>query len=118
MSELSAAARGFFEQGRLLDLAGLRVFVLDTGPVTREDALVLLHGFPSSSLDFHRILPRLAEGRRVVLLDFPGFGYSDKPTAYGYSLMEQADVVLMVLLIIVPLAIFNRYQAETQEKQR
>ena len=97
MSELSAAARGFFEQGRLLDLAGLRVFVLYTGPVTREDALVLLHGFPSSSLDFHRILPRLAEGRRVVLLDFPGFGYSDKPQAYGYSLMEQADVVLMVL---------------------
>jgi len=56
--------------------------------------LLVLHGFPSSSRDFAAALPRLAEGRRVVVHDHLGFGYSDKPTGYSYSLLEQAEVAL------------------------
>lgn len=97
MTGLSPAGRAFVERGRFLDLAGLGVFVLDTGPADRADAVLLLHGFPSSALDWHRVLPALSEGRRVVALDFPGFGLSDKPDGYSYSLHEQADVVLLAL---------------------
>lgn len=99
MSDLSPSGQLWRERGRMLDLLGLQVFVLDTldsGPADSDEAVLLLHGFPSSSLDYHRILPALG-GRRAVLLDLPGFGFSRKPTDYSYSLHEQADVVLGAL---------------------
>lgn len=95
MTHSSAALDSFRARGRLLRLAELSVFVIDTGP-SDEDPVLLLHGFPSSSLDFHRLLPHLS-GRRVVLLDMPGYGFSDKPIDYSYSLHEQTDVLLLVL---------------------
>jgi pimeloyl-ACP methyl ester carboxylesterase len=59
---------------------------------------LILHGFPESSFSFRKVLAGLCERfRRVVLLDLPGFGLSDKPVnGYGYSLFEQADVALQV----------------------
>jgi pimeloyl-ACP methyl ester carboxylesterase len=74
------------------------VFVIDSQPAqARQAPLVLLHGFPSSSFDYHLVLPQLARDRRVVLFDLPGFGFSDKPERYSYSLFEQADVVEALL---------------------
>jgi 2-hydroxy-6-oxonona-2,4-dienedioate hydrolase len=43
-------------------------------------ALVLLHGFPDDSRIYNRLTPHLAQ-RRVVSIDFHGFGRSDRPTA-------------------------------------
>ncbi len=82
-------------RGQELDVDGRRVFAVDLGP---RDAppLLILHGFPSSSLDFHRVVDRLAENHRVVLHDHLGFGFSDKPADYSYSLLEQADIALGV----------------------
>lgn len=60
---------------------------LGPGPV-----LVLLHGFPSSSYDFRLLLPLLGESATLTF-DFMGFGLSDKPRGYGYSLFKQADLV-------------------------
>jgi pimeloyl-ACP methyl ester carboxylesterase len=57
---------------------------------------LLLHGFPTSSFDFGPMLERFAARRRVVTFDFLGHGLSDKPPAFGYSLLEQADVTLAV----------------------
>jgi pimeloyl-ACP methyl ester carboxylesterase len=56
-------------------------------------ALTLLHGFPSSSYDWARVLPALAEQRALLLFDFLGFGASDKPPDHDYSIDEQADLV-------------------------
>jgi pimeloyl-ACP methyl ester carboxylesterase len=70
------------------------VFVLDA-PATGDehaDPLLVLHGFPTCSFDWRHVLPRLREGRRVVLLDFPGFGLSSKPDR-RYSLRTYADAV-------------------------
>ncbi|MCC5954068.1 MAG: alpha/beta hydrolase [Acidimicrobiia bacterium] len=73
------------------------VFVVDlSGPDTRPP-LLYLHGFPTSSIDLAPVAPRLAEGRRVVALDLPGYGLSSKPDR-PYSLFAQADVVLAVLV--------------------
>jgi pimeloyl-ACP methyl ester carboxylesterase len=57
-----------------------------------EPALVLLHGFPSSSFDFRGLLPHLGD-HEVLTFDFLGFGLSDKPAGFGYSLFKQADLV-------------------------
>ena len=40
---------------------------------------LVLHGFPTSSFDFHQVADDLAADRRVLFLDFLGYGYSDKP---------------------------------------
>ena len=74
---------------------GDRIFAVDTGPKPGVRAPVLvLHGFPSSSLDFRPALPRLAHERRVIVHDHLGLGLSDKPARYSYSLVEQAEVAL------------------------
>ena len=56
-------------------------------------SMTLLHGFPSSSHDWAKIAPALAERHSLLLPDFLGFGASDKPADHDYSLHEQADFV-------------------------
>lgn len=93
---LPTPAAGWQALGRLSTLAGLEVFHLDTGPADARRAVLLLHGFPSSGLDWRQTLPALA-GRRTIVPDLPGFGLSQKPADYGYSLFEQAEVVELLL---------------------
>jgi pimeloyl-ACP methyl ester carboxylesterase len=59
----------------------------------REEPLLVLHGFPSSSYDFAPVLDDLRRTRRVLLLDLLGYGLSDKPDQ-RYTLAEQADIVV------------------------
>lgn len=85
------------QRGRTVNVAGLDVFVVEAGPAeSTRLPLVLLHGFPTSGHDFEPVLEQLAETRRVVVLDYPGFGLSAKPTDYSYSLFEQADIAASV----------------------
>jgi pimeloyl-ACP methyl ester carboxylesterase len=60
----------------------------------REDApaLLLIHGFPTASWDWLHIWPDLLRRYRLLTLDMIGFGYSDKPRAYTYSIVDQADI--------------------------
>ena len=57
-------------------------------------ALVILHGYPTSSFDFREMIPFLEEDYFVAVLDFPGFGFSDKPQD-GYSYMLEDDARLV-----------------------
>lgn len=59
----------------------------------RGEPLVLLHGFPTASWDWHRLWPMLCQQYTVYTLDLLGFGLSDKPLGYGYSIEDQADLV-------------------------
>lgn len=79
-------------------LEGHSFFVVDTGAKSAEDrpALVLLHGYPTSSHDYYRVLDDLAGEHRVIVHDHLGFGLSDKPRDYSYSLLEQADFALLL----------------------
>jgi pimeloyl-ACP methyl ester carboxylesterase len=56
-------------------------------------AMTLLHGFPSSSYDWARMVPSLASDHALLLVDFLGFGASEKPAAHEYSIHEQADLI-------------------------
>jgi pimeloyl-ACP methyl ester carboxylesterase len=55
---------------------GVEVFVREAGEEDRPH-LVLLHGFPSSSRHYIRLLDRLANRWHVIAPDYPGFGRSD-----------------------------------------
>lgn len=55
--------------------------------------LTLIHGFPTSSMDWAKVLPQLSEHFTVLVFDFVGFGDSSKPKDYNYSTFERADLV-------------------------
>ncbi len=55
--------------------------------------MTLLHGFPSSSHDWAKVVPALTDSHALLVVDFLGFGASEKPTDHDYSLHEQADLV-------------------------
>ncbi|GAB4424314.1 MAG: alpha/beta hydrolase [Turneriella sp.] len=80
----------WLDAGKYLEVDGLQIFyqVHGQGP-----DLLLLHGYPYSSYDFHVILPELAKEHRVILFDFPGMGFSDKPRQHEYTFAGYARVV-------------------------
>jgi pimeloyl-ACP methyl ester carboxylesterase len=55
--------------------------------------LLLLHGFPTWSYDYAEVASDLARDHDVITLDFLGYGASDKPNPYEYSVAESADIV-------------------------
>ncbi len=71
-----------------VDIDGLRMHYLDEGPAD-ADPILLLHGEPSWSYLYRKMIPPLAAaGHRVVAPDLIGFGKSDKPTSqsdYSYA---------------------------------
>lgn len=52
--------------------------------------LLLIHGFPTASWDWHKTWDALCSRFKVYACDMIGFGYSAKPRAYHYSLTDQA----------------------------
>jgi pimeloyl-ACP methyl ester carboxylesterase len=65
---------------------GVDVFYREAGPADAP-VLLLLHGFPTSSLMFRELMPRLASRYRVIAPDLPGFGFTTVPAdrQYRYS---------------------------------
>jgi pimeloyl-ACP methyl ester carboxylesterase len=59
--------------------------------------LVCFHGFPTSSWDWHLLLPYLEKTHRVLTFDFPGYGLSGKPVNRDYSLRRQLDAAEALL---------------------
>ncbi len=56
------------------------------------EPLLLIHGFPTASWDWHYLWQPLAQRYRVIACDMLGFGDSAKPVSHLYSLLEQADL--------------------------
>lgn len=84
-------------QQREFNWRGLRVCYQDLG---EGPVLVLLHGLPGSSWDWHLLWPMLCGQFRLITLDFPGCGDSDKPASQDYRLADQADAVLTLLNLL------------------
>lgn len=88
-------------RGRILPWRGKDVFVVDS--IDREPtanakpALLLVHGFPTSSWDFSPLWQPLSAMFRLVSADLLGLGFSSKPWPYRYRIEEQADLVEFVL---------------------
>jgi pimeloyl-ACP methyl ester carboxylesterase len=78
---------------RTASIEGVKVFYREAGPADAP-AIVLLHGFPSSSNMFRNLIPVLADRYRVIAPDYPGFGHSDMPdrAQFRYSFAHFADI--------------------------
>lgn len=83
-------------QGQTLDFRGHAIRYWIAGDPAAEP-LLLIHGFPSASWDWHRLWALLAERYRLIACDMLGFGYSAKPRGHAYSLLEQADLQQVLL---------------------
>lgn len=115
----------------LPSLAGLRLHYLDEGPQDAPLTWLCLHGNPSWSYLYRKMIPVfLAAGHRVVAPDLIGFGRSDKPKkegAHSFSwhrqvlleLVERLDLRNIILVVqdwggllglTLPLAAPRRYQ--------
>jgi pimeloyl-ACP methyl ester carboxylesterase len=79
---------------RSAKVEGLNLFYREAGP-ENAPAVVLLHGFPSSSHMFRNLIPLLASRYHVIAPDYPGFGYSDAPAAerFDYTFDHLAKIV-------------------------
>lgn len=81
-----------------LPKAGLTVFIYDRGGSDRP-VTVLIHGLGDEADTWRHIFPALADRGRVIALDLPGFGRSDKPKR-GYGIPFFRDVVLELLDVL------------------
>jgi pimeloyl-ACP methyl ester carboxylesterase len=73
---------------------GIKVFYREDGPANAP-AILLLHGFPTSSHMFRNLIPALADNYHVVAPDLPGFGFSDAPDRkdYRYTFEQIAKTI-------------------------
>lgn len=58
-----------------------------------HETLLCLHGFPTSSYDYHKIWNELAENFSLVAFDMIGYGFSDKPKNFDYTTFKQVDIL-------------------------
>jgi pimeloyl-ACP methyl ester carboxylesterase len=87
---------------------GLKIhFIHQKSPVPNAMPLVLTHGWPGSIYEFHKIIGPLTDpvkygGRpedafTVVAISLPGFGFSERPQARGYSPEKMADIIAQLM---------------------
>jgi pimeloyl-ACP methyl ester carboxylesterase len=83
---------------RFADVNGLRIFYREAGPKDAPTVL-LLHGFPSASHQYRRLMDALGGSYHLIAPDYPGFGHSDAPLPasrggpFRYSFDALADVM-------------------------
>jgi len=73
---------------------GIKIFYREAGPKTAP-AILLLHGFPTSSHMFRNLIPALADSYHVVAPDLLGFGFSDAPDRkqFRYTFERLAETI-------------------------
>jgi pimeloyl-ACP methyl ester carboxylesterase len=81
------------------DIDGIDIFYREAGPKD-SPTIVLLHGFPTSSNMFRKLIPTLAQRYRVIAPDYPGFGHSEVPDRkqFRYTFDGFADLVDKLLV--------------------
>jgi len=74
------------------DASSVEIFHVEIGD---PDAplLLLIHGWPTSSIDWFDVADQLSASFRVCALDFPGYGFSDKPPGWGYSVTRDEELI-------------------------
>jgi pimeloyl-ACP methyl ester carboxylesterase len=86
---------------KIVDVQGIPIFFRESGPKDAP-ALLLLHGFPSSSHMFRNLIPLLSDRFRIVAPDYPGFGNSGQPSMdkFPYTFDAIAEVMDEFLSVI------------------
>lgn len=82
------------------DASSVEVFHVELG-APGPPVLLLIHGWPTSSIDWFDVAEQLSASYRVCALDFPGYGFSDKPPGWGYSLTRDEELIEFYLSEVV-----------------
>jgi pimeloyl-ACP methyl ester carboxylesterase len=82
------------------DATPVEIFHVEIGDADAP-VLLLIHGWPTSSIDWFEVAGPLSARFRVCALDFPGYGFSDKPLGWGYSLTRDADLIEFYLSEVI-----------------
>ena len=94
---------------RTVSVDGLDVFYREAGPADAP-VLLLLHGYPTSSHMFRRLIPALAETYRVVAPDHIGFGRSAAPSvedfAYTFDRLTEVTHAFLTTLGITKYTVY------------
>jgi pimeloyl-ACP methyl ester carboxylesterase len=81
-------------QHKTVKVGELDIFYREAGP-TDAPAILLLHGFPTSSQMFRNLIPALGDRYRVIAPDYPGYGHSSMPPRdkFAYTFDNLAKVI-------------------------
>jgi pimeloyl-ACP methyl ester carboxylesterase len=92
--ERTSRADAAVTRHRTATVDGVEIFYREAGPATAP-AVVLLHGFPSSSHMFRNLIPALAPRYHVIAPDYPAFGQSATPDrrAFAYTFARFAELM-------------------------
>lgn len=93
MSAATLALEDWLDRAQFFDHESHRIAYWTAG---EGRPLLLIHGFPTSSWDWHQVWGALAERRCVIACDMLGFGLSAKPRS-GYSIFRQAEIQMALL---------------------
>lgn len=80
----------FSVRHQFLEIDGARIHYVDEG---RGDTLLLLHGNPSWSFLYRKIIAGLKDDFRCVALDFPGYGLSQAAPRYRFTPREHSELL-------------------------
>ncbi len=69
---------------KTIKAGGLNIFYREAGP-KNAPIILLMHGYPTSSVMFRNLIPILSEKYHVIAPDLPGFGFSDVPARGEYA---------------------------------
>jgi len=79
---------------RSANIEGLDIYYREAGN-RKNPTVILLHGFPTSSHMFRKLIPELADDYHVIAPDYPGYGNSSMPSveAFDYTFDHMASIV-------------------------
>ena len=82
------------DHSHFVNIDGARVHYQEFGDAAKP-AMILIHGYTASSYVWKTAAPQLADaGFRVIAVDLIGFGYSEKPSWFDYSIQSQSRMIL------------------------
>ena len=81
------------DHSHFVNVDGARVHYQEFGDAAKP-AMILIHGYTASVYVWKTVAPMLADaGFHVIAVDLLGFGYSEKPSWFDYSIQSQARMV-------------------------
>ncbi len=85
------------ENSHFIDIDSTRVHFQEFG-AANNPVMILIHGFSASTYVWKTVAPKFAEqGYRVIAVDLLGFGFSEKPSWFDYSIASQARMILRLM---------------------
>lgn len=95
---MKARAQQWLEAGSYFDwvpsepTSKLNIFHVEFGD-PEAPMLLMVHGFPTSSIDWQDVAGDLSASHRVCMVDLPGFGFSDKPKGENFTVQRDSELL-------------------------